>query len=194
VADPAFTARPDVPQGTCHSLHHELRREQDLSNRTSWARRSPGGARGEPAPQAAAEPPQHQTFQRQLAVYVSAGYVANTPAPFIVVQDGQSFVPEDAAAAADGRPRADRPFMPVMLDNLIHEKRIPPIVVVFLPPGSGWTGDHRVRHGLGSVRELRRDKDGLAPKVNASSLMRSRRTFPGTARMAPTRLALVLFG
>ena len=44
---------------------------------------APGGARGA----GPTEPPQHQPFDRQIAVYVPAGYVPNTPAPFIVVQD-----------------------------------------------------------------------------------------------------------
>ena len=37
----------------------------------------------------------------------------------------------------DGKPRTDLPFLPVMLDNLIYEKRIPSIVAVLLAPGPG---------------------------------------------------------
>ena len=51
-----------------------------------------------------------------------AGYVPNTPAPFIVVQDERWYIPEDAPPAADGKPRTDLPFMPVMLDNLISRE------------------------------------------------------------------------
>jgi enterochelin esterase family protein len=94
--------------------------------------RGAGGRGGAPA-----GPPQHQTFERQVAVYVPAGYVPNTPAPFIVVQDERWYIPEDAPLGADGKPRTDLAFMPVMLDNLIHEKRIPPIVAVLLAPGPG---------------------------------------------------------
>jgi hypothetical protein len=43
---------------------------------------------GAPRGAAPVELPQHQTFQRQVAVYIPAGYTPNTPAPFIVVQDG----------------------------------------------------------------------------------------------------------
>ena len=135
VADPAFTSEAGCAKGTRHPLHDELRREQDLSDGARRTRRWTGRGRGETAPAVPAEPPQHQTFQRQVAVYIPAGYVPNTPAPFIVVQDERWFVPEDAPAAADGKPRTDLPFMPVMLDNLIHEKRIPPIVAVLLSPG-----------------------------------------------------------
>ena len=66
------------------------------------------------------DPPQHQTFQRQVVVYIPAGYTPNTPTPFIVVQDGQNY-----DAGADGNPPTDRAFIPPMLDNLIFEKRIP---------------------------------------------------------------------
>ncbi|HEY2383589.1 MAG TPA: alpha/beta hydrolase-fold protein, partial [Terriglobia bacterium] len=91
-----------------------------------------GGARGARGDGGApAEPPQHQTFQRQVAVYIPASYVPNTPAPFIVVQDGQTYI------SAEGNPVTDKAFMPPMLDNLIHEKRIPPIVAVLIAPGPG---------------------------------------------------------
>jgi enterochelin esterase-like enzyme len=133
VADPAFTAKPDVPKGrvirfTMNSADSRLFPTAPVGR---------GGGRGAPVPAASAEPPQHQTFERQVAVYVPAGYVPNTPTPFIVVQDERWFIPEDAPPAADGKPRTDLPFMPVMLDNLIHDKRIPPIVAVLLSPGPG---------------------------------------------------------
>ena len=98
-----------------------------------------------------------------MAVYLPAGYVPNTPAPFIVVQDGQQYVPGDPPAAADGQPR---PFMPVMLDNLIHAKRVPAIVAVMVHHGGGdgqvaghWRGwIQHVRNGsqvyFASLRDL----------------------------------------
>src|SRR5690606_25672243 len=61
-------------------------------------------------------------FERNVAVYIPAGYVPGTAAPFMVVQDGvRSYM---------GR------TTPV-LDNLIHQGRIPPIVGVFVDPGPG---------------------------------------------------------
>jgi hypothetical protein len=48
------------------------------------------------APAAPAAPPTHQTFERQVVVYIPAGYVPNTPAPFMVVQDERWYVREDA--------------------------------------------------------------------------------------------------
>jgi enterochelin esterase-like enzyme len=137
LADPAFTAKPDVPKGRVIRFMMNSAESKIFPTAPAGRAGGPGGGRGQSAPAAPAEPPQHQTFQRQIAVYVPAGYVASTPAPFIVVQDERSFIPEDAAPAADGKPRTDLPFIPVMLDNLIHEKRIPPIVAVLLSPGPG---------------------------------------------------------
>ena len=109
------------------------------------------------------EPPQHQTFQRQVAVYVPAGYVANTPAPFIVVQDERWFVPEDAPAGPDGNPRTDLPFMPVMLDNLIYEKRIPAIVAVLLSPGPG--GQRTIEYDTVSDRYVNFVETEVLPRI-----------------------------
>ena len=141
IADPAFTTKPDVPKGrvirfTMNSAESRIF-PTGPAGRTGGAGGRPGGQGqpGAPAISASTDPPQHQTFERQVAVYVPAGYVASTPAPFIVVQDERWYIPEDAPNGSDGKPRTDLPFLPVMLDNLIYDKRIPPIVRC--PPGPG---------------------------------------------------------
>jgi len=132
--DPAFSEKPNVPKGrvirfTMNSAESKIFPTAPVGGARGGARGAAGGA---PAGGGAtAEPPQHQTFQRQVAVYFPDGYVANAPTPFIVVQDGQGYVNDP------GNPVADRAFMPPMLDNLIHEKRIPPIVAVLIAPGPG---------------------------------------------------------
>jgi enterochelin esterase-like enzyme len=127
--DPAFSEKPNVPKGrvirfTMNSAESKIFPTAPVGGAGA---RAGGGA---PAP-ASTEPPQHQIFQRQVAVYIPAGYVPNTPTPFIVVQDGQTYI-SDA-----GNPVTDRAFMPPMLDNLIYEKRIPAIVAVLIAPGPG---------------------------------------------------------
>ena len=92
-----------------------------------------------------------------------AGYVANTPAPFIVVQDERWFVPEDAPAGPDGKPRTDLPFMPVMLDNLIYEKRIPAIVAVLLSPGPG--GQRTIEYDTVSDRYVNFVETEVLPRI-----------------------------
>src|SRR5689334_14326742 len=133
VADPAFTVKPDVPKGRVIRFTMNSAESKLFPTAPAGRAGGPGRGRGEPAA-GPVEPPQHQTFQRQVAVYVPPGYVPNSPAPFIVVQDERWFVPEDAPAAADGKPRTDLPFMPVTLDNLLSQRRIPPIVAVLLSP------------------------------------------------------------
>ena len=62
-------------------------------------------------------------YTRQVAVYVPAQYKPGTLAPFIVAQDGMS--------------PTYRGNLPPILDNLIHEKRIPAIVAVMVHNGGG---------------------------------------------------------
>ena len=120
---------------------------------------APGAGRGA----GPTEPPQHQTFERQIAVYVPAGYVSNTPAPFIVVQDERWYIKEDAPPGPDGNPRTDLAFMPTMLDNLIHEKRIPPIVAVLLSPGPG--GQRTIEYDTISDRYLNFVETEVLPRI-----------------------------
>jgi enterochelin esterase-like enzyme len=121
--DPAFAEKPNVPKGRV------VRFTMNSAESKIFPTAPVGGARG-----AAPTEPQQQAFQRQVAVYIPAGYVPNTPTPFIVVQDGYGYV---SAAGAEGNPVTDKALMPPMLDNLIYEKRIPSIVAVLVAPGPG---------------------------------------------------------
>ncbi len=62
--------------------------------------------------------------RRDYWVYVPAQYTAERPADVLVVQDGGGYVKEDG----DTR-------VPVVLDNLIHQGRLPPIIGIFINPG-----------------------------------------------------------
>jgi enterochelin esterase-like enzyme len=61
---------------------------------------------------------------RHYSVYVPAQYDANTPAALMVFQDGHTYLKEDG----DWR-------VPVVFDNLIHEKSMPVTIGVFIDPG-----------------------------------------------------------
>lgn len=74
-------------------------------------------------------------YTREVIVYVPAQYRPGTPAPFIVVQDGAS--PKYLGT------------MPTVLDNMIHEKRLPVMVAVLVHHGGG--------DGPGSERGLEYD-------------------------------------
>jgi iron(III)-enterobactin esterase len=58
-------------------------------------------------------------YTRTVTVYIPAGYVAGTPAPVIVVQDGPD------------------KNLPLVLDNLIAQHRVPAMVAVMLQNGGG---------------------------------------------------------
>src|SRR6476659_1120530 len=62
-------------------------------------------------------------YERPVAVYIPAQYVRGTPAPFIVVQDGYN-------------PKYHL-TVPVILDNLIADKRLPVMVAVLVQHGGG---------------------------------------------------------
>src|SRR6185295_12173771 len=75
-----------------------------------------------------------QRYDRAVAVYIPAQYVAGTGAPFMVIHDGPGYVNNMTRA----------------LDNLIAEKRVPAMIAVFLNHGGG--------DSLGSERGLEYDQ------------------------------------
>ena len=60
-------------------------------------------------------------YKRKVAVYVPSQYKAGTPAPFIVAQDGLGYAGT----------------LPKVLDNLIHEKRVPVMIAIMINSGGG---------------------------------------------------------
>ncbi len=62
---------------------------------------------------------------RDYWVYTPAQYNAASPAPVMIFQDGGGMVREDGSGYK----------VPVVLDNLIHKKELPPIVAIFINPG-----------------------------------------------------------
>jgi enterochelin esterase-like enzyme len=60
-------------------------------------------------------------YKRKVAVYVPRQYEAGTPAPFIVAQDGLGYAGT----------------LPKVLDNLIHEKRVPVLIAIMINSGGG---------------------------------------------------------
>ena len=65
-------------------------------------------------------------YKRAIGVYIPAGYQAGTEAPFIVVHDGP------------GQAKGYK----TILDNLIAQKRIPPIVLIAIQNGGGDAQGH----------------------------------------------------
>ncbi len=62
-----------------------------------------------------------------------------------------------------GTPVTDKAFMPPMLDNLIYEKRIPPIVAVLVAPGPG--GQRTIEYDTVSDRYTNFVETELLPRI-----------------------------
>jgi iron(III)-enterobactin esterase len=60
-------------------------------------------------------------FMRTVTVYVPSQYIPGTAAPFIVVQDGSSFVIS----------------LPNILNNMINDHRLPVMIAILVDPGPG---------------------------------------------------------
>jgi iron(III)-enterobactin esterase len=71
-------------------------------------------------------------YKRRVSVYIPQQYVKGTPAPFIVIQDAMT-----------------RDFLPKILDNMIHDRRLPVMCAIFIQSGGG--------DGKGSERGLEYD-------------------------------------
>ena len=61
---------------------------------------------------------------RDIYIYVPAQYDEKAPAPVMVFQDGHAYVNETGEFR-----------VPVVLDNLIHKKELPPLIAIFINPG-----------------------------------------------------------
>ena len=61
---------------------------------------------------------------RDYWVYIPAQYNANQPAPVMIFQDGAGFITEDGAWR-----------VPIVFDNLIAKKQMPPTIGIFIDPG-----------------------------------------------------------
>ena len=72
-------------------------------------------------------------YSRKVWVYVPSQYVPGTPAPFIIVQDGRGYTNR----------------LPVILDNMINDHRLPALIAVMIDSGGG--------DGKGSERGLEYD-------------------------------------
>ena len=86
-------------------------------------------------------------FNRNVWLYVPAQYVAGKPAPFMVIQDGGSYVSG----------------MPTVFDNLIAAKELPVMLVVFVDPGPG--AERSIEYDTVSDRYVSFIETEVLPKV-----------------------------
>jgi GH18 family chitinase/enterochelin esterase-like enzyme len=99
---PELTVPDGAPRGTLH----------EFTMNSTDSKIYPGIAKG----QTGTVP-----YQRKVFVYVPAGYVAGTPAPFLIVQDGGWY----------------KDLVPKVLDTMIYQKRLPAMVAILIDSGGG---------------------------------------------------------
>ena len=68
-------------------------------------------------------------YKRQITVYIPAQYAAGSEAPFMVCHDGPK-----------GKPNMQ---LPHILDNLIAQKRVPPMILIMVANGGGDAQGHQ---------------------------------------------------
>lgn len=91
--------------------------------------------------------PYGKPYERRVALYVPSQYVPGTAAPFMVIQDG---VTQDRAPGTRaGTPGFYHEALPIIVDNMIAQKRLPVMLLVLIEPGPG--------DGPGSERGLEYD-------------------------------------
>lgn len=175
--DPAFTAKEGVPKGkvvrfVMNSVDSKIYptapprgRGRGRGGRRGGGEQAAGergaGERGATEQPAAEQPaPQPTTFERPVAVYIPAGYVPGTPTPFIVVMDGvRGFTQTDPP-----NPNGRNAFVPEMLDNLIHEKRVPSMVAIMIDPGPG--GQRTIEYDAVSDKYTMFIETEVLPKIS----------------------------
>ena len=120
---PEFDARPGTPHGVVHALVMQSRDSRvypgikRLDNEVTRRRDAFGNRIAAAEHEQSAPAP----YTRTVWVYVPAQYEPGTPAPFIVAQDGRLYL--------NG--------LPGVLDNLIADRRVPPMIAILLDNGGG---------------------------------------------------------
>ena len=115
---PESVANPAVPQGDAREfiLYSEDSKIYPGIVRAQDMQRDARGNYFVPAGTSLSKPGR---YERHVFVYIPRQYVPGTPAPFMVVQDGRSYVKR----------------MANIMDNMIAAKRLPPMILVLADSG-----------------------------------------------------------
>jgi iron(III)-enterobactin esterase len=124
---PELTAVPDVPQGTVQQFTME---SKDSKIYPVAIAREKFGTVDPNNPKTLIVETHQKPWSRAITVYIPAQLVRGKPAPFIVVHDGPKMGEPDLT-------------LPRVLDNLIHQKRVPAMVAVMVQNGGGDAQGHQ---------------------------------------------------
>ncbi|HUG12981.1 MAG TPA: alpha/beta hydrolase-fold protein [Opitutaceae bacterium] len=121
VAAPELTPVEGVPQGRVEQF---VMKSEDSKFYPGIARDKPGTVDPENLRTLVVDS-WPQSYTRTITVYIPAGYVTGTAAPLLVVHDGPKEV---------GKPDL---MIPRILDNMIAQRRVPPMIAVMIANGGG---------------------------------------------------------
>jgi iron(III)-enterobactin esterase len=110
-------------------------------------------------------------YQRKITVYVPAQYTSGRAAPFMVVHDGPK-----------GKPNLE---LPRILDHLIAQKRVPPMVLVMIANGGGDAQGHERGKEYDTMSGLYAEyiETEVLPRVEKNCAVRLTRDPDGRAAM-----------
>lgn len=110
-------------------------------------------------------------YKRQITIYVPAQHVAGSEAPFMVIHDGPT-----------GKPNME---LPRILDNLIAQKRIPPIIAIMVANGGGDAQGHERGKEYDTMSEMYADyiETEVLPRVEKHCEVKLTRDPDGRAAM-----------
>lgn len=112
-------------------------------------------------------------YKRAITVYIPAQYKSGTEAPFMVVHDGPG---------ASKNPRSN---LQTILDNLIAQKRIPPIIVIHIANGGGDAQGHQRGKEYDNMSSAFADyiEDEVLPRVEKNCKVKLTKDPDGRAAM-----------
>ena len=112
-------------------------------------------------------------YKRAITVYIPAQYKAGIEAPFMVVHDGPGASPN---------PKSN---LQTILDNLIVQKRIPPIIVIHIANGGGDAQGHQRGKEYDNMSGVFADyiEDEVLPRVEKNCKVKLTKNPDGRAAM-----------
>lgn len=136
-AGPFFFATTRLPLYTSHTFHYLVDGKRfggrlDLPAFGPEAYEQPGVPQGKISEKFSSTSRLYEGMKSDYWVYAPAQYDGSTALPVMVWQDGEKYVRRDAANR-----------LLIQLDNLVHQKKIPAMIHVFISPGL--VGERRMR-------------------------------------------------
>jgi enterochelin esterase-like enzyme len=167
-AGPYFIGTAKLAPYTSHTYHYVIDGKRfggrlDLSAFGPEAYEQPGVPQGKISEKFTTASKLYEGMKSDYWVYTPAQYDPATPAPVMIWQDGQKY----ADRAASNR-------LLIQLDNLVHAKRIPAAIHIFISPGTIGTRPLRsVLYDTYTDKYTRYVLEEILPEVSAKWKLRT---------------------